>query len=535
MKASRMLVFLMAVALLARLPLCLGPQEVLIQKVVSDDMLYYLLLARNVAEGRGATADGEHATNGFHPLWLLVLLPLVKIFGDGARLIHAALALLTVCSVLAAGGVYRMLRLLRCGERPALVASIVWLSCPYAVLVALSGVEAPLYLLLLAAASCAHLGLGKVRGGGLLAWFGLGLLTGVAVLARLDGAALAAVVCVDILAGPGRRGTPFARRVSRAAAFAVACLLAVLPWLVWSYARTGLLFQMSGRAIYHQQHAIFQAQNAGATWGAYALSWLSNVADNIEGSFRTVTILSGFSPAALISLIILCGVLVAAAAVKDPAFFRDWLRRCADLAFLFCYGLLVLFLYCAYLWYGQDWYFYSVVFTAVVLFGCTLDLLGGVFLSALSRPARNVAWGVVAVCCAGFFTLKTAAWWERGTRGWQLDAYRAAQWAAVHLPPDARIGSFNSGIAAWFCPQRVINLDGVVNGAAYRAILNRRIFDYVREGQITHLIESPLSLRFRAVQSAASPPPRLRVLHEEASYPEARARGNPVVVYEVVR
>ena len=102
----------------------------------------------------------------------------------------------------------------------------------------------------------------------------------------------------------------------------------------------------------------------------------------------------------------------------------------------------------------------------------------------------------------------------------------------------------NAGVTSWcsmgddFDPEAYrramrINLDGVVNGAAYRAVVAGRIFDYVRDERIGYLIESPLSLRFRAVQSPGSPPPLLRPLHVEASYPEARARGNPVVVYEV--
>ena len=529
MKHARVLVFLMAAAFLARLPLCLEPPEVLIPKAVSDDMFYYLCLARSVAEGRGAAVDGENPTNGFHPLWLLVLVPLHAATGGGTPFIHGALVLLTLFSVLSAWFLYALLRR-ACGEWPSLLAAVVWLCCPYAVIVGLSGVEAPLYVLLLGAVSCAYL---RARGRGVGSYFALGLLAGAAVLARLDGAVFAAVIALDMAAGAGARGAPVGTRLRRIAAFAAGCALPLLPWLCWSYARTGSLLQMSGSAIYHQQHVLFRAANARAPWGAWALSWLSNVAANIRGSFATVAVISGLCPAAGLAAGALCAALVAAAAAKDRVLFLDWLRRCAVLAFLFIYGLVVFLLYCAYLWYSQDWYFYSVVFTACAAFGCVLDLAGGVLLRSLPRAARTAAWAALAVCLAGFFTERSVSWWGRGTRGWQLDMYRAARWAAENLPPEARIGSFNSGIAAWYCPQTVINLDGVANGAAYRAITAGRIFDYVREERITHLIESSISLRFRAAQSPSSPPPPLRILHAEASYPEARRRGNPVVVYEV--
>ena len=48
----------------------------LTQNVVSlmvDDAFYYQRIAANVASGNGSTFDGEHSTNGYHPLWLLVL------------------------------------------------------------------------------------------------------------------------------------------------------------------------------------------------------------------------------------------------------------------------------------------------------------------------------------------------------------------------------------------------------------------------------------------------------------------------------
>jgi hypothetical protein len=46
-----------------------------------DDGYYYFQIARNLARGAGFTFDGIHATNGFHPLWLLLQAPLFRLFG----------------------------------------------------------------------------------------------------------------------------------------------------------------------------------------------------------------------------------------------------------------------------------------------------------------------------------------------------------------------------------------------------------------------------------------------------------------------
>ncbi len=48
-----------------------------------DDFFYYLRVAVNLAAGHGSTFDGIHLTNGYHPLWLLVLTALARVLPIG--------------------------------------------------------------------------------------------------------------------------------------------------------------------------------------------------------------------------------------------------------------------------------------------------------------------------------------------------------------------------------------------------------------------------------------------------------------------
>lgn len=41
-----------------------------------DDAYYYFKVAQNISEGHGPTFDGINKTNGYHPLWMLVCIPL---------------------------------------------------------------------------------------------------------------------------------------------------------------------------------------------------------------------------------------------------------------------------------------------------------------------------------------------------------------------------------------------------------------------------------------------------------------------------
>lgn len=41
-----------------------------------DDAYYYFKVAQNISEGRGSTFDGINPTNGYHPLWLFICIPI---------------------------------------------------------------------------------------------------------------------------------------------------------------------------------------------------------------------------------------------------------------------------------------------------------------------------------------------------------------------------------------------------------------------------------------------------------------------------
>jgi hypothetical protein len=43
---------------------------------IRDDAYYYFKVAQNISEGRGSTFDGINRTNGYHPLWLWVNIPI---------------------------------------------------------------------------------------------------------------------------------------------------------------------------------------------------------------------------------------------------------------------------------------------------------------------------------------------------------------------------------------------------------------------------------------------------------------------------
>lgn len=50
-----------------------------------DDAMFYFTIARNIYSGSGSTIDGISRTNGYHPLWMIVLVGLSSSFQDLVR------------------------------------------------------------------------------------------------------------------------------------------------------------------------------------------------------------------------------------------------------------------------------------------------------------------------------------------------------------------------------------------------------------------------------------------------------------------
>jgi hypothetical protein len=62
-----------------------------------DDFFYYLRVAQSIAAGKHSTYDGVHLTNGYHPLWMLAVVTLTRLFGTGIGFFYALQSLLVAC------------------------------------------------------------------------------------------------------------------------------------------------------------------------------------------------------------------------------------------------------------------------------------------------------------------------------------------------------------------------------------------------------------------------------------------------------
>jgi hypothetical protein len=163
-----------------------------------DDAYYYFQIARNIVSGNGVTFDGLHPTNGFHPLWLLLLLPVFALVPGEMAPLRVAAAVQIVLAACAAAWLYRICSV-RLGRTPALLAALLLIAQPGAAVMLRGGMETSLTLGLLVTVWGRWLALPAAPRAGWPRWLELGLWCSLLLLARLE-----AVLAVPVLAILGR-------------------------------------------------------------------------------------------------------------------------------------------------------------------------------------------------------------------------------------------------------------------------------------------------------------------------------------------
>jgi len=434
--------------------------------VTADDMYYYLEIARNLAQGRGATFDGVTPTNGWHPLWMTILVGLNVISGGASDLtVHLALSVVVLATA-ATGLLLWKLVDRAVGPWGALVATALWMFHPWTGAISLSGVEAPLATLALVTSLYLSRDANSNRG----AWL-LGFAMGLACLARTDSVLLCAVLGLAtygaaLVRSPGATSKLMARCVA-------AGTITLAPWWIWNLLNFGRISQDSARAI--------MMMNRGDWFQTHSLSELWPL---VPG--KLMVWFDGLGRVAgLPGWLIVVFALVAIAAAVVLA------RRGSDPLLPVVIGTSLLAIgafYSLVFWYQQKWYMLS----SLMLLACLAGLAAGPLLSSLRRRMPKVPdlalGGLVLVLLAALCLPASSRLSKRGVYPWQR-IYHLIATNLDQLPPGSKVGAFNSGIYGYFGAPTVVNLDGGVNGEVLEAMKAGRLLAYVRAEGITHIVD----------------------------------------------
>ncbi len=463
--------------LVLRLTLAWLPTATLVQKTLPDDAFYYLTIARNVAQGQGVTLNGLEPTNGFHPLWAMLLLLPYRLFQTDADLpLHLSLTLGALLDVLTVYWVARIVHSLTQSRAAALVSALLYALTPTLAMEAVNGLETSLATTLYAAAFCFYLT--RVRnatGDTLRSYLALGGLGGLLVLARTDTALLLVFLAIDLLFILRQK---IRRKLPHLLAALAVFIVVLAPWLWWNWRTFGSLMQSSGVAFPTLTRSYVLAD------GLLSPTFVRRATPFVNLAGQLLWRYSGLGWTVLLAGLLLARIL------------RPWLRgplsldlraRLLPLWPAVLAALTVLLLHTFYRWYPRSWYFVPLAFAAA--------LLTGVGAASVEQTLRQTTFAnrwlpaALAVGLVAVLALQGIREWRTGFYPWQKHMFDAAHWVANNTEPPAVIGAFNAGLMSYYSQRTTLNLDGVTSWSALAALRNRRLLDFMAAQGVDYLVD----------------------------------------------
>lgn len=451
---------------------------------LQDDGYYYLEIARNIAGGAGSTFDGVNPTNGYQPLWLLLLLPACNAAGCTITALNYIILLQGIAFA-------AMLLLLwmtarrSSGRMASLFASFLWLL--FMAQESFKGMEFAVH-----AVCIGIIGLYYLR------WFSedlpkhpapflsLGLACALGFLARVDTLPLAVLLGV-VLAWRGVRARIEVR--DNLFAFGLPLLVTVGGYALLNSILFGQVLPISGVVKQdwsglllladpvYLEHGWFVAKLANFFW----------ILRDRPFAFPLYLVSGTFG---------IAGLWIVQALKIGPRPLTGWLERTLKPLTPFVLYSIVNYASFALLFHGilsvAPWYYVVQPWLTVLFAASVFDLL---IARENAVPARIRPVARFALCIVLLLppVLTARSLWRiqvEAANGRQVDPlYQGAQWAQAHLPPSAVIGAWNAGTIGYLSARRTVNLDGVVNSVRFYEQERFDLCAYWKQQGVTHLVD----------------------------------------------
>lgn len=449
-------IILLAVIVLASIAMLLhtyGSQMV-------DDGYYYLEIARNISSGNGFTFDGINPTNGFHPLWQILLVPLSWLFSGGSAFVYASTIMQTLSFTGSGFILFRLLFSLTGRLCVSTGAAAFWLlNFLFWSKGALSGMETGILLFFFAASLIIFM---RVLRGTSSPWT-LSAVLLAACTARLDTLALVAGTALVFL---------FLKEYRKAVITGLPLFVYLPVYMIINRIWFGGYFPVSGYIKSSTGRELL-----GKLFSSGDISFFQHALRNL----LQLATLGGRIPLPLLAV---------TAAGFVWLIFHFW-KKMSDstgksvLAAVFVYITGVIGYY-SFMYESlteiYTYYWFPAIFGIVVVFS--------LFLSQIERT--SIRHSVLGIIFAGlvFFNIMYARDRLRSYSFVIPDSDRVERMGVEYLntclDDGTVIGCWDAGYVGYYCRHRVVNLDGLVNSFEYQEILkNQGLKRYIETENIT--------------------------------------------------
>jgi hypothetical protein len=466
-----------------------------------DDGFYYLKIAEHIARGAGSTFDGVNPTNGYHPLWLLCLVPIFWLTSAPDVALLLALVLQGVLTSIGVGLTYRIARL-DFGRYGAVLAALLWVHSQLPYRIALSCLEYSLHAAGILSAIYVYRRWFVDNVPPLRAYLALGILLAMTFLARLDSILLFG--CVALAVGSRELRGGFAPAgMRRLLVLSLPVAVAVLLYFGTNLRMFGHSMPVSGvikrdwseRVL--EQDPKYQAHG----WLAAKLSSLFWPFDHMKHAY-VLFLVSGTVGVALVWLLAMVpGTatkqrLWRARLPKTIAWFAQAPAFWGSLA-LFSVLQLSFFLLVYHDGYSfQRWYYVIQPWLGAMLMAAVMErtwqcVLPSWHQSTWARrlPSSLAIIVIVGVALASARTVRQ--WHKEALLGFsRIPLSAAGLWVGANVPSNAVVGAWNAGMISYLSGRQVINLDGLVNSWDFYQTKQYDLCDYWRRVGVSYLVDT---------------------------------------------
>lgn len=453
-----------------------------------DDGFYYLRIAENVAHGWGSTFDGVNATSGYHPLWLVCLVPIFWLTSSVRGALIVAVALQCILMSIAARLSYAIARL-GFSRFWAALTTLLWVHAQLPYRLVLSGLEYSLNAVSIFAAIYVwrRFFVAEPRRAGPHA--ALGLLIGLSCMARLDNLLLFGCIGLDLGTRELRRGVsrPGAGRLLAYASpvAAIALTYVTVNERLFSHA---LPVTAVAKRDWSLRLLLSDPVYRAHGWWVAKLWNLAWPIAHAKHAFTFYLALGSFGVG-------MAWILTRAARPSSPASASP--SKIPGSLVLFSVLQVLVFSIVYHDGYSfQRWYYVIQPWLGSMLVASIAQAiwerarrreLGSPWVRSLAVPLSYGA--AFAVLLASARTIRQ--WHREAALGVSREPlYAAAAWVGANVPPNAFVGSWNAGTISYLSGRRVINLDGLVNSWEFYETKQRDLCDYWREAGITVLVDT---------------------------------------------
>lgn len=439
-----------------------------------DDSFYYLKIAENIHEGHGSVFSAGEPTNGYHPLWMGLLVLVLHILNPGKNTFILTVLLISVfLNLITAGLIKRFAAELGFPKKQQTLGMAIYLFMPWLVLLNLSGLETPLFFLCLISFFILLQKIMASEHDRFRDYIILGVAAGSLFLVRTDSVFF--IITGSAVLLWRRRSLGSFRGILTTGA--VTALISA-PWLIWCWDRFGSPVQSSGLALsymrWHTMYPIdtieFWVLNGGRLFHKLAILFMSPFVYHAENYDTIIPIWSD-----VLMLLIVAGTVM---------YMFKQRRKTIFPSYIWLPAVFLLFFYTFVRIASAVWHMASF---ALVLLMVLMNIS-----MLLKRCKLSIPVVILACLILNFYTLGNGFYYPA-----QGNSLIENEWALTDVSDGVlRIGATDSGYLGYFSEHIVINLDGVVNHRAFEHIRDGTFGEYLYELDLDRLLITQERLEF---------------------------------------